>query len=174
MEQLIKTKRLTIRRIAAEDWRSIQEIWVDFHNSPFSQYDRPHNTEDDDVRPRIARWAETSSSTEHLFFAICLGNTVIGYSAFHRQEAGYELGYCFHSAYHSQGYAKESHLALFAYLRSLGVTRVTAGTALNNTPSVALLNALGFHLIATEDVSFYHDSDGTDLVFTGGIFELLL
>lgn len=174
MEQLIVTKRLSIRRVTAEDWRSIQEIWKDFRTSAFSQYDRPHHTEDDDVRARIAKWAETNGSTEHMFFSICLEHTVIGYSAFHRRESGYELGYCFHSAYHGKGYAKESHLALFAHLRSLGITRLTAGTALNNTPSVALLNALGFHLLATEPVAFYQDSNGKDIIFTGGIFELLL
>jgi RimJ/RimL family protein N-acetyltransferase len=31
----------------------------------------------------------------------------------------------------------------------------TAGTALDNIPSVALLKSLGFTLIATEKVSFY-------------------
>lgn len=40
----IKTERLTIRRIVADDWKSIKEIWVDFNASVFSQYDKPHIT----------------------------------------------------------------------------------------------------------------------------------
>jgi RimJ/RimL family protein N-acetyltransferase len=171
---VLKTDRLTIRHIVADDWKSIKEIWLDFNAAAFSQYDKPHNTDDEDVRSRIAKWAAANSGIEHMFFAICLGDVIIGYSAFNIREDGYEIGYCFHSAYHGKGYAKESHIALFDYLRTLGITKFTAGTALDNIPSVALLKSLGFTLIATEKVSFYKDSEGNDIVFDGGIFELII
>ncbi len=171
---IIETERLTIRHIVADDWQSIKEIWTSFNASDFSQYDRPHNTDDADVHARIAKWAAANSGIEHMFFAICLDESVIGYSAFNIRKNGYELGYCFHSAYHGKGYAKESHLALLEYMRELGIKRLTAGTAINNTPSVALLKSLGFELIETEKVSFYKDADGNDVVFEGGIFELVL
>ena len=171
---ILKTERLTIRHVVADDWKSIKEIWVDFNTSTLSQYDKPHITDDADVQPRIAKWAGANSGTEHMFFAICLGDTVIGYSAFNIRENGHEIGYCFHSAYHGKGYAKESHLALIDYMRELGIKRLTAGTAINNTPSVALLKSLGFELIETEKVSFYKDADGNDIVFDGGVFELNL
>ena len=79
---IIETERLTIRHIVADDWKSIKEIWVDFNTSALSQYDMPHITDDDDVQPRITKWAGANSGTEHMFFAICLGDIVIGYSAF--------------------------------------------------------------------------------------------
>lgn len=85
---------------------------------------------------------------------------------------GYEIGYCFHSDFHGKGYARESHLKLFEYLRGCGITRFTAGTAINNVPSVSLLKSLGFQQIGTEKVSFYKDSVGNDIVFDGGIFAL--
>lgn len=170
----IKIERLTIRHIVADDWKRIKEIQVDFNTSALSQYDKPHNTDDEDVRARIARWAGANSGTEHMFFAICLGDTVIGYSAFNIRENGHEIGYSFHSSYHGKGYAKESHLALIEYMRGLGIKQLTAGTALNNTPSVALLKSLGFALIETEKVSFYKDAVGNDIVFDGGVFELVL
>jgi len=169
---LLKTDRLIIRRIVADDWKSIKEIWVDFNASYLSQYDRPQNTDDVDVRIRIAKWAAANSGREHMFFAVCLGEIIIGYIAFNVRKVGYEIGYCFHSAYHGNGYAKESHLALFDYLRTLGITRFTAGTALNNTPSVSLLKSLGFELVGTEKLSFYKDAFGNDVIFEGGIFEL--
>lgn len=169
---LLKTDRLTIRHIEVDDWKSIKEIWLDFNAAPFSQYDKPHNTEDEDVRLRIAKWAAANKGSEHMFFAICLEGSIIGYSAFNIRQDGYEIGYCFHSAYHGKGYAKESHIALFDYLRTLGITRFTAGTALNNIPSVSLLKSLGFSLIETEKVSFYKDVEGNDIVFDGGIFAL--
>lgn len=171
----LQTPRLTIRPIVPSDWRSIQKIWLDFHTSPFSQYDIPQCTDDEGVRARISRWAAFNSGTEHLFFAVCLrdpAETVIGYIAFNARESGYEVGYCFHSDFHGRGYAKESHLALFDLLRRRGVARLTAGTAVNNTPSVALLKSLGFRQVGTEDVSFYQDAQGKDIVFEGGIYEL--
>lgn len=109
---------------------------------------------------------------EHMFFAISRGDTVIGYTAFNIRKDSYEIGYCFHSDYHGMGYAKESHMAIFDYLRTLGITKFTAGTGLSNTPSVSLLKSLGFELIGTENVSFYKDAQGNDIVFEGGIFEL--
>ena len=106
-----------------------------------------------------------------MFFAICLDEIVIGYIAFNIRENGHEIGYCFHSAYHGKGYAKESMLALFDYLRTLDITNFSAGTAINNTPSVKLLTSLGFQLVEQEKVSFYKDADGNDIVFDGGVFE---
>ena len=109
-----------------------------------------------------------------MFFAICLGDTVIGYSAFNIRENGHEIGYCFHSAHHGKGYAKEAFAALLSHLQEQGFTRFSAGTALNNTPSVKLLSSLGFQLAGTEKVSFYKDVSGQDIVFDGGVFELII
>ena len=62
-------------------------------------------------------------------------------------------------------------VSLLAFLPTQGFARATAGTALNNRPSVALLSSLGFTQTATESVSFYQDSAGNPIVFTGGVFE---
>ncbi len=169
------TDRLLIRPIEATDWPAVRNIWVDFTASPFAQYDKPHNTDSNDVHARIARWAAfTAAGTEHMFFVACLQGVVIGYIAFNIREAGHEIGYCFHSAHHGKGYAKEALAALLAHLRERGFTRFSAGTALNNTPSVRLLTGLGFRLVGTEQVSFYKDADGKGIVFEGGVFELEL
>ena len=170
---LLKTERLTIRHIVADDWKSIRDIWVDFNSSEYAKYDTPHITEDANVQARIAKWASFNIGIEHMFFAVCFEKNVIGYIALNIRENGYEIGYCFHSAYHGKGYAKESHLALFDYMRTLGITKFSAGTALNNTPSVKLLTSLGFKLVEQEKVSFHKDADGNDIVFDGGIFEMV-
>ena len=172
MKVLIKTERLTIRHIMEEDWQSIKVIRDDFALSSYSQYDIPISTEENDMRARISKWANANKGTEHMFFAICLENVVIGYVAFNIREDDYEIGYCFHSDYYGKGYARESHLALFEYLKGMNITKFVARTALNNLPSVKLLKSLGFELVDTEKVSFYKDEDGKDIFFDGGIFEL--
>lgn len=170
----IKTERLTVRRIEAEDWQAIRQIWIDFGQSAYAQYDCPHPTGETAVQQMIRRWADTKDSMEHLMFAVCTEQTVIGYIVFHHSRDTYETGYCFHSDYHGRGYAKESFLAALAWLKVQGITQITAGTALKNTPSVALLKSLGFVQTGTERVSFYQDEAGSDIVFEGGIFCLTL
>ena len=169
----IHTDRLLIRLVEADDWKDIQQIWKDFAVSPYMQYDVPHNTDESDVRPRIARWADVNASQnlDHLFFAVCLQDTVIGYAAVNRHESDYELGYAFSAAGQGKGYAKESISAIINHLEQHGITELSAGTAIRNTPSIRLLSALGFQQIGTEQVSFYKDEKGEDLYFEGGIFK---
>ncbi len=169
---LLKTERLIIRHIESDDWKSIKEIWTDFNASPLSRYDMPHDTDDENVRGRIKKWAEANAGFEHIFFAVCLDDIVIGFFSFNIREDSHELGYCFRSEYQGKGYAKESLSALIGYLPEIGIKKLTAGTAINNKPSVSLLESAGFELTGTEKVSFYKDEHGNDIVFEGGNFEL--
>lgn len=169
---LLKTERLNIRYVTANDWQSIKRIWDDFRMSEYAQYDIPHKSDETEIRMQISRWEKANTETKHMFFAICLDDEVIGYIDFHNTGNGYDSGYCFHSDYHGKGYAQESYLALVNYLKNFGLTRFTAGTAIKNIPSVRLLESLGFKQIGKEKVSFYKDSEGNDIVFDGGIFEL--
>lgn len=168
------TKRLTVRRLQASDWRSMKAIWEDLASTEFAQYDTPHPTQAAAVQAMLQRWEDHNHGTAHFFLAVCLQGTVIGYIALHQRESGYEIGYGFHSAYHGKGYAKESLTAVLAYLKTLGITKFFAGTALNNTPSVALLKSLGFVQTGTEQVSFYKDAAGNDILFDGGLFTLTI
>ena len=91
----------------------------DFSISEYAQYDMPHVTADEDVRARVCRWAKYHNSIKHMFFAICIGDTIIGYIAFNIREDSHEIGYCFLSDYHGMGYAKKAislYLIIFAHL----------------------------------------------------------
>ena len=169
---LIKTERLTIRHIVEDDWQSIKAIRDNFALSFYSQYDVLISTEESDMKIRIAKWANANKGIEHMFFAICLDNIVIGYIAFNIREKDYEISYCFRSDYYGKGYARESHEALFEQLRKMNITQFVARTALKNLPSVKLLETLGFELVGTEKISFYKDENGKDIIFDGGIFVL--
>ena len=167
---VLKTARLNIRYIEPEDWKSLIEIWKDFNQSEFSKYDIPHSLEEAEVREKTRRWAEVSPHKEHMFFAVCSQKEMLGYIDFHKNDDGYECGYCFHSKFHGMGYAKESMRMLMEWLSRNGSTQFMAGTALNNLPSVKLLTSLGFSKIREEKVSFYKDEKGEDIYFDGGIF----
>lgn len=171
---MIKTKRLSIRQVHADDWKAIQAIWADATKSIYAQYDKPSDLDDQSVSRRIAKWASFADNDEHIFLAVCLQDAVIGYVAFNKRENGYEIGYCFHSNYHGKGYARESISTILDVMKDKGAVNITAGTALNNTPSVRLLASLGFKQTGTEEVSFYKDAEGNDITFEGGTYELLL
>ena len=43
----ITTEGLTIRRIVADDWESIKEIWDDQESSVYTRFDKPNDTDTD-------------------------------------------------------------------------------------------------------------------------------
>ncbi len=162
---ILETGRLFIRKLNEADWQKMKNIFIDFNNSKYSVYDMPLPTEDEEIKALTKRFSDSN-----LFFAVLLkeSNSMIGYVCFHKNGDKYDLGYCFHSAYHSNGYAYESTNALIKYcVDEYGVTCFTAGTAIDNKPSCKLLEKLGFVCVLTETVSF-------DNVFSfqGGNFEL--
>lgn len=171
---MMKTERLSIRRIGADDWKAIQTMWAEVAKTPYAQFDTPKDTSDDAVRLRIGRWSALADSTAHIFLAVCLEEQVIGYVSLNRREKGYELGYCFRPPFHGRGYAGESISKVLGELKKRGVSCVEAGTALRNQPSVNLLTRLGFKLVGTEKVSFYKDIEGKDILFDGGRYLLML
>ena len=170
----IRTERLSIRRVLAGDWKAIQAIWEDQSRSVYAQYDRPSDLDDASVERRIAKWASFANGNEHIFFTVCLEDRPIGYVSLNKRGNGYEMGYCFHSDQHGRGYARESISAILDLMKKQGVSRITAGTALGNTPSVRLLRSLGFTQTGIEKVSFYRDANGDPIVFDGGLYELRL
>ncbi len=170
----IKTERLSVRRVRAEDWAAVRAMWAAVGKTAYARYDTPKDTAEEAVRRRVERWASFADSAEHRFFAVCFEDRFIGYISLNRREYGYELGYCFDPAFHGRGFAGESIRAALGSLSEEGSALVTAGTALDNGPSVRLLLALGFELTGTERVSFYKDAEGNDIFFDGGIFSLRL
>lgn len=168
---MMQTKRLTIRRIEEDDWEVIRNIWIDFNKSEYVIYDNEKNIDPENVKARIAKWADASrKGNEHIFFVSCIGDNVIGFFSANSRPDGYEIGYGFLDRAQGYGYAKESLMAILDYLRELGAKKIYAGTALKNLPSVGLLNSVGFKLVETEDVCFHKDARGNDIHFDGGNF----
>ena len=161
----LETNRLYIRHLNRSDWQNVKNIFIDFNNSKYVVYDMPLPTEDEETKTLTKRFADSN-----LVFAVFLkeSNDMIGYVCFHKDGDTYDLGYCFHSKYHSNGYAYESTDALIKhFIHKYSATNFTAGTAIDNIPSCKLLEKLGFACVSTEAVSF-------DNVFSfqGGNYEL--
>ena len=86
---ILKTPRLNIRFIKTGDWESLIEIWKDFNESEFSQYDVPHSLDESEVRMKAKHWAKVSPMKEHMFFAVCRQKEMLGYIDFHKNNDCY-------------------------------------------------------------------------------------
>lgn len=170
----IESERLIIKDITMDDWKRVKEILADFNSSPYAQYGNPHNTEDACVKEKVAEWVNYNNGNERRFFAVCVKETMIGYVGLYSKEVGYELGYCFHSDFQGKGYAKETLKAIIKYFNEQGTTQFVIRTAKKNLPSIKLITSLDFTSVGEENISFYKDSEGNDIVFVGEIFELNL
>ncbi len=169
---MITTERLEIRPMRRQDWRALQEIVLDFQKSEYRIYDRRIRTDDPGIQT-VAVYAELCGT----WFAVRMKGEarMLGYICLHFEKNVFDVGYCFHSDAHGKGIAFESISALLKYIGDLtGVSTFTAGTALDNHPSVRLLQRLGFVMIGTETLAFWQDADGNDLAFTGGKYLLEL
>ena len=157
----IITQRLMIRPFEFDDWRALQCIAMDFQESEYRYFDREMPIETDRIQG-VARYCESTG----MWFSVLLCGEMIGYVCFSGNDGSFELGYGFHSSAHGKGYAFESISTLLEILESTGaVEEFTAGTALDNFPSVKLLARLGFEKVSEETVCFYEGHP-----FLGGTF----
>lgn len=144
------TNRLILRSMEASDWRALQRISADFAASPYRYFDHAFSLSDEAMQRLAANFSKSG-----LFFSVLLQGEMIGYVCFHDDGGVYDLGFSFLSSYHGKGYAYEACAALLDYFKLQGIKRFTAGTALDNAPSVRLLEKLGFVPVSEEELEFH-------------------
>lgn len=158
------TARLTIRPIEENDWNSLKEIFSDFENSEYKNYDFPLPTEESLVKELTEKWV-----AEKKYFAVVLTKTgeMIGYICYHGTDIP-DVGYALKRRFQRNGYAYE---AVKAWIIQSQFDTFTAGVALGNRPSVALLEKLGFKLIKKGSMAFRKAQNGQEIVCDCGMFE---
>jgi [ribosomal protein S5]-alanine N-acetyltransferase len=170
----IETTRLLLRNFNKDDAEPLREMIVQKESSEYAPYDYEWPTALDEIK-RITAWF---ASEDH-YIAICLKETgkLIGYIGLNPVQGSescvFDLGYCFNSDYHGQGYASEACRAVIEYAFSdLKAESLTCGTAAANTPSCRLIDRLGFKKTGEETISFRKTPDGKPIEFTGYGFML--
>ena len=161
------TERLLLCVIEPGDWQALKRIVRDFDASPYAPYDHAFPTEDAGLRE-----AAQFFSASGLFYMATLRESgeIIGYVSLWPEEDAFSLGYCFHSDFHGRGLAFEACSALMEALHQMGVRKFVCGTALDNTPSMRLIQRLGFEMTSSELLSFRKDAEGRGITFRGGWF----
>jgi [ribosomal protein S5]-alanine N-acetyltransferase len=146
----LQTDRLAIRNFVPDDWKTLQEMAIQYQSSESARYEAPWPTSTEDIKALI-RWFDSRDD----YLAVCLLATgeLIGLVAINRRKgrAGrvHNLGYVFHPAYQGQGYATEACQAAMAYLFGpLEADGILSGTSSANKASKRLLHRLGLAQIA--------------------------
>jgi ribosomal-protein-alanine N-acetyltransferase len=166
----LKTKRLEIKNFVIDNWRDLQEIFIDFESSEYAIYDYQLPTTNNEVKEIADRFANNK------FFSVCElnNNKVIGYVCFNGEnDKELDLGYSFNSLYHGKGFATEACIAVINYaFDTLQVERLTAGTAKLNYPSCRVLDRLGFSLTSESIISYRKNTEGNPIEFVGSLYLL--
>lgn len=143
------TQRLTLRRMRPADAELQHTLW--------EQRDArvpEHRRIDANGKPTvtdIALWISREEHSDRRFHLLTVvesstGNA-IGYCGLNpdaRDHRAAELAYELLVSAHGQGYATEAAIAIIAWARQLGLRRMTADVWEWNTPSLRVLEKLGF------------------------------
>lgn len=168
----ILTERLEIRAFREGDRAGFAALIRDKMASPFAAYDEQYPVDEQGLRGLFECFLRTDE-----FFAVSeiASRRLIGYVALNAVEGDTRnLGYCLHSAFQGKGYAAEAARAMIAYAKKRGVRMLVSGTALENAPSVRLLEKLGFSETDRSVGSFVCGDDGRPILFSGIRYELPL
>jgi [ribosomal protein S5]-alanine N-acetyltransferase len=145
----LKTNRLILRNFHPEDWQDLQELAIHYQASEWAKYEDPWPTATEEVKG-IAQFFASGDD----YLAVTLQDTgkLIGLIAIERRKEQegrvHNLGYVFHPEFYGHGYATEGCRSVMAFLfDQQGIDSILTGTWLENTPSVRLLERLGFHSI---------------------------
>ncbi len=143
---MIKTNRLTIRKLGFADCRDYYEI---FGNPNISRYDDFDPIREGESRANIERIIDHyNKNASELEFAVEYREEqkVIGVLALLIEDGTVYIGFHFNEAYHGRGLATEAVIAFLPWLHKTYHLPIKAVTDPANQSSIRVLGKLGFHL----------------------------
>jgi ribosomal-protein-alanine N-acetyltransferase len=142
------TQRLRLRRIEPRDTIGLHACFGDPEAMRFWDFPRCRTVAETE---RMLPWlAKTTSPYDHLAWVIAnqAGDRCIGMVSYHHREARHkrlELGYIVAPQHQRQGFGSEAVRAVLGYcISDLGAHRIQALVHPENSPSISLVERLGF------------------------------
>ena len=151
----IETERLLVKPMTYLNYKDFSKIVTDFRDGKYSKYNPPLPQTKDEMDELFYFFLENIDT-----FGIYLNKEMIGLVTITNDYDQLEIGYMFKDKFHGYGYAYEGTKAIINLLvktyGKLG-TKIIAGVASENIPSVKLLDKLGFKCASKEKISFVND-----------------
>ena len=144
----IETERLVVRMLQREDADAMQQTLQDFEQSEYRLFDYKPPVDMDRIEVLMRYWVR---SRKYYTLILKESEEKIGFISV----GGDEIGFSLKTEFHNQGYGYEGTKAVIDYLSDKKKIKVfTAQAALENIPSVKLLEKLGFVMKSTEEIQF--------------------
>ncbi|MBT0956482.1 GNAT family N-acetyltransferase [Alphaproteobacteria bacterium KMM 3653] len=136
----IRTKRLTLRPLGAEDLPDLHRVYCDA--AAMRYWSRPPHSDISETQALLKGIMASYGTALPAYLGIEHKGQIIGTAGVHQDD---EIGFILHPDHWNKGLGFEAITALMPYLYSaLGCPRLTADIDPRNTASAALLRKLGF------------------------------
>jgi len=161
----IKTERLIIRELAADDAQDYFEI---FGNPAISKYDDFSPIKEDEAAENIAEILEeykNDSDEKEYGVELEAEKKITGVLYLHREGDYFFIGYHFNEKYHGRGLAFEAVTAFISYLENSTGREVRGIVDPENKPSIKLLIKLSFEFLEEKKKETPDGKIITELIF---------
>ncbi len=142
--ELLRTKRLILRRFEDDDFKSLSSLMTDAETMLYTGFKKPQPVEK--IRELLTKWQSEGTSSLGVWAVVQIdSNDFIGWSMLKVTNSDFpELGYMLSKQKWGMGYATELAAAILDHAFSiLKFTKVLAVTSANNFASIRVLEKIG-------------------------------
>lgn len=170
VETLVRTPRLDLHHICAEELITLFEIPEDSSIYQGKPYSNPHRQLMDDKGPltwRVPQVKEDPKLNRWFVRWIVLRSSgeIIGSASFHAapdSNGMIEIGLGIHEAFRNQGYAKEALLGMWLWaLEDPQVKILRYTVSIHNAPSIRVVESFDFHYMGEQ----IDEEDGPESIY---------
>lgn len=142
MNTIIRTQRLTLRAMRAEDTEYILNLLT--NQEIARNYMLPDYEKRQDALPLAQRMIALSQDDSRIVVGIDLNGEIIGWiNETGKENGSVELGYIIHPIHHNYGYCSEALKAVIVQLFEMGYARVFCGAFEENPASLRVMEKCG-------------------------------
>lgn len=154
----LKSKRLTLRPFAEEDYSAAKEMFLD--PKVFATYMIPDFPDEEAIRRLFTSFKNASLKPEHFVYAISGDFGFVGFLNYTtKNNDEIEIGYAISSRHWGKGYATEAFKRAIDELFRIGYRKIKAGHFQENPASRRVMEKAGLTPIELVETISYRGSD---------------
>ena len=154
----LKSKRLTLRPFAEEDYPMVREMFLD--PKIYATYMIPDFPDEEAIIKLFTRFKGASEKTEHFVYAIEDEKEFVGFLNYTtKTDDEIEIGYAIRSRCWGKGYATEAFKRAIEELFRIGYRKIRAGHFQENPASRRVMEKAGLEPIELTETISYRGKD---------------
>ena len=154
----LKSKRLTLRPFAEEDYPAVKEMFLD--PKIYATYMIPNFPDEEAIIKLFNSFKSASEKPGHFVYAIANEKEFVGFLNYTTASGDeIEIGYAIHSRHWGLGYATEAFKAAIEELFRIGYRKIRAGHFQENPASRRVMEKAGLKPIELVETISYRGKD---------------